>query len=179
MDMNCIVVWPQERQGGDSTGPRSLEELVRQQATSSSSRVSHSDRNNDTRSERRRSDRSIDMKGLEQSMRGLGLQTAGKNAVHGRGERGRCRNATLIPLRPPPGLVKGHDKRKPEFASSCVCDEKGEGAEESSSQCGETQLVQGPEKSKETFVAEGRKKDVVDDTISCMESNIKDRKDGK
>lgn len=181
MGMNCIVAWPQERQGGDSTGPRSLEELVRQQASSSSSRVSHSDgsNSNDTRSERRRSDRSIDMKGLEQAMRGLGLQKAGKNDVQGRGERGRGRNASLIPHGAPPGLVKECNSGEPEVAPSRVHDKKEEGTKESTSQRGQTKLVQGPEKCKATLIAEGRKKDVVDDAISCTESGIGDRKGGK
>lgn len=175
MGMNCIVAWPQERQGGDSTGPRSLEELVRQQASTSSSWVSRSDgsNSNDTRSERRRSDRSIDMKGLEQAMRGLGLQKAGKNAVQGRWERGRVRNASLIPHGPPPGLVKECDDGEPEAEPSCVHDEEEEGREEGSSQ-----PVQGLEKCQEPFVGEARKDDVVDDTSSCIKSSIEDKKNG-
>lgn len=164
-----------ERPGGDSKGPRSLEDIVRQQASSSSSRVGHSDRtSSDIRVERRQSGRSIDVKGLEQAMRGLGLQTAGENAVQG---RGRGRNSSYSQHGPPPGLVK--ECEDGEGASSRVDVEKDKGKEEGSSQNGGTQLAQDSEKSIEDSVAEARKADVMDDkTTPCIEGYAEDKRDG-
>jgi len=152
-----------------------LEDLVRQQASASSSRVGHSrETSDDIKSDSRRSDRSIDMKGLEQAMRGLGLRTGGKNRVQG---RGRGRNSSYSQYEPPPGLVKEYDDGGPEVASSGVGVQEKQAKEVGCSQNAQSRLSQGSEKNNETSAVEAPKTDDIDGKNSCTEGNVEDKRD--